>query len=328
MFRLSPRPCRLKFLLGPTLILVIGNNLINVPVYPPGLPASPSESAFIKPSAPADYSGAGKNPRRDSPTSMTTTPAHGQTTRARAVEAYGNLPLSFEANQGQADPQIKFLSRGGGYGLFLSETEATFYLSQPSGGRALDDSLDSREAVSDQTSPTPASVVRMKFLGSNPTPRLKGRDELDGRSNYFIGNDPEGWRTDIPTYAGVEYSNVYPGVDVVYRGDRRRLEYDFVVAPGTNPGVIKLAFKGVKNTRVDASGDLVLQTAGGEIRQRKPVIYQEAGGVKQYVEGRYLLKGRNEVGFEVGKYDAGRPLVIDPILVYSSYLGGGGNDFG
>ena len=100
MFRLSPRPCRLKFLLGPTLILVIGNNLINVPVYPPGLPASPSESAFIKPSAPADYSGAGKNPRRDSPTSMTTTPAHGQTTRARVVEAYGNLPLSFEANRG------------------------------------------------------------------------------------------------------------------------------------------------------------------------------------------------------------------------------------
>ena len=169
-------------------------------------------------------------------------------------------------------------------------------------------------------------VVRMKLVGANPSPRVSGLEELPGKSNYFIGNDPSQWRTNVPHYAKVQYNDVYPGVDLVYYGNQRQLEYDLVVAPGADPGAIALSFEGVERLRIDAQGDLVLHTSGGQIRQHKPLVYQEVDGGHREIAGAYVLNGDREVGFQIAAYDVGEPLIIDPVLTDSTYLGGNGND--
>jgi len=154
-----------------------------------------------------------------------------------------------------------------------------------------------------------------------------GTDELPGKNNYFIGKNPQKWHKNVPTFAKVKYENVYPGVDALFYGNQRQLEYDFVVAPGADPENIKLDFQGAKTLYINNDGDLILQTrGGGEIRQSKPVVYQDVDGVRRSVEGRYLLLDKTRVAFDIGTYDATRPLVIDPVLVYSSFLGSSGDD--
>ncbi|HEX5875671.1 MAG TPA: SBBP repeat-containing protein [Pyrinomonadaceae bacterium] len=236
-------------------------------------------------------------------------------TKARLNEAYGQLPLSFEANVGQVDPRVDFISRGSGYTLFLTPREAVLALRAASASSPTGDDHQS-------------TVVRMKFAGSETKPQAKAREELPGKVNYITGNDPKLWRTGISTYARVAYENVYPGVDLVYYGNQRQLEYDFVVHPGTDPTVIAINFEGVDQLKVDTQGELVLHTRGGEIRQRKPFIYQEVDGVRHEVAGSYKLKDANTVSFQLADYDANRPLVIDPVLVYSTFLGGAALDTG
>jgi sugar lactone lactonase YvrE len=227
-----------------------------------------------------------------------------------AVEAYGRLPLSFEANQGQADPEVRFLSRGNGYSLFLTGTEAVLALTRPEQAG---------------TAPDAADVIRMKLSGSTPAPRVSAEDPLPGTANYFIGNDPATWRTDAPTYARVRYEDVYPGVDLVYYGNQRQLEYDFAVAPGAGARSIRLQFEGARSLALNASGDLIVSTARGEIAFHKPVLYQVRNGQRQPVQGEFALFRNHAVGFSLGRYDHSRPLVIDPVLVYSTYLGAPGS---
>ena len=227
-------------------------------------------------------------------------------TRSHVVAAYGNLPLNFEANQGQIDDRlVKFLSRGSDYSLLLTATEARLTVTQP------------RDAAGRSAT----AVVRMTLVGASSDPDVIGRDEVPTKSHYFMGSDPTKWQTDIPNYAKVEYQEVYPGVDLVYYGNQRRLEYDFVVSPGADPSVIRLAFEGVDQLRVDDRGDLVLRVGRGEIRQHKPVVYQDIDGVRREISGSYLVRDRQQVTFQVGDYDASRPLTIDPVLVYSMILG-------
>ena len=238
-------------------------------------------------------------------------------TQVRMSEAYGKLPLSFEANQGQTDAQVNFLSRGSGYTLFLTATEAVLSLREsaaPSSGEARD------------TQVTTGTVLRMQLIGANPAPAVAGLERLPGQVNYFIGHDPARWRSNVPLYGKVKYEGVYPGIDLVYYGNQRQLEYDFVVAPGASPNAIRLELEGAERLDIDARGDLVIHTALGEIRQRKPLIYQERGGTREEISGRYVLLSGRQVGFEVGPYDTAQPLVIDPTLVYSTYLGGSGVD--
>ncbi len=246
-----------------------------------------------------------------------------QATQARVQEAYGKLPLSFEANHGQTDPRVKFLAGGSGYRLFLTPTEAVLALRKPTVDKTNEGSLGAHTAVKVKPTKPQQAVVRMKLVGANPGPQLAGQDELPGKSNYFIGNDPQQWRTNVSHYGKVKYEGVYPGVDLLYYGTGGQLEYDFVVAAGADPRVIKLSFAGADEMRIDACGDLVMDVGGGEIRQHKPVVYQEVEGVKQEVAGRYVMRGKRQVGIEVGGYDASRELVIDPVLVYSTYLGSG-----
>jgi len=238
---------------------------------------------------------------------------------ARLNEVYGQLPLSFEANVGQTDPRVDFISRGSGYTLFLTPREAVLRLASASPTTG-DGQSDHKSAA--------RAVLRMKFLGSEAKPRVAAQEELPGRVNYFMGKDPTRWRAGISTYAKVAYQNLYPRVDLVYYGNQRQLEYDFVVHPGADPEIIALGFEGADQLEVDTQGELVLHAGGGEIRQRKPLIYQEVDGVRHEVAGSYKLKDRNTVGFQLAGYDASRPLVIDPVLVYSTFLGGGRLDQG
>jgi hypothetical protein len=240
---------------------------------------------------------------------------------ARVSEAYGKLPLQFEANRGQTHEDVRFLSRGAGYSLYLTAGEAVLVLTRPDPDRKQDrrGKHERRDAYAKATK----VVVRMQLVDAALTPPVNGLEELPAKANYFVGNDPAKWRTGVPTYAKVHYRGVYPGIDLVYYGNQRQLEYDFVVAPGADPKKIVLGFKGADRLEIDAQGDLVLHVAGGPVRLRKPYVYQEIGGIRQEIAGGYLLHGANRVSFDVAAYDRGRPLVIDPVILsYSTYLGG------
>ena len=215
---------------------------------------------------------------------------------------YGRLPLAFEPNLGQTAPEVRFLARGGGMMAFFTDAETVMVL----GG-------------SEQ------AVVRMKLAGAMKPRQATGLEKLPGISNYFIGNDPKKWRTDVPHYARIEYQGVYPGIDLVWYGNQRQLEYDFVVGPGADAKQIQVAYEGVESVNVEANGELVLRTALGEVRQQQPRVYQEIGGKRAEVGARYAIVARNRVSFELAKYDRKRELRIDPVvLVYSTYLGGSG----
>jgi hypothetical protein len=232
-------------------------------------------------------------------------------------ENYGKLPLHFEANRGQTDKDVRFLSRGPGYSLYLTAGEAVLVLAKPN-----------PDAKQDAKAPVKSVALRMSLVGAARKLVVSGLDEQPGKANYFIGKDPAKWRTNVPTYAKVRYLNVYPGIDLVYYGNQRQLEYDLVVAPGGDPKKIVLGFKGADKLEIDAQGDLVLHAAGGDLRQHKPVIYQEIDGIRQEIAGSYVRKGTNRVGFQVAVYDRSRPLIIDPVLAYSTYLGGSSHDEG
>lgn len=245
--------------------------------------------------------------------------------REQQLKSYGKLSLAFEANQGQIDHQVQFLARGSGYGLFLTSTEAVLALRQPA---KHGEDIRNRSAVATASVQTHGAVLRMSLVGASTAPQAVGLEELPGKVNYFIGNDPTRWRADVPTYARVKYQDVYPGVDMIYYGNQRQLEYDLVVAPGTDPDVIALRFAGSKTLSLSPQGDLVQKVAGGEVVLRKPNLYQEVNGARRAIQGAYELRTQHRVGFQIGDYDTTRPLVIDPVLVYSTYLGGSMGDEG
>jgi hypothetical protein len=235
---------------------------------------------------------------------------------AAARARYGQAPLTFEPNQGQTGSGASYLARGLGYNLFLSATETTLGLQKRL--RAPGSTIEQR------------GVLRMQLVGANPLAQAQALEQQPGRSNYVHGRNPSQWRLKIPNFAKVRYVNVYPGIDTQYYGtNQRQVEFDFIVHPGANPGSIRLAYPGVTNPRLDAQGGLVLSTPGGDVVQRAPVLYQLQGSTRQPVAGRYTLFAGGQVGFQIqGAYDAGRVLYVDPVLDYSDYLGGSGEDSG
>ncbi len=236
---------------------------------------------------------------------------------AEIKEAYGKLPLSFEVNQGQSDSEVRFISRGSGYTLFLTSTGAVLSLPGVSGAKAgrSDDKQDSKGVV-----------LRMGLVGANPHSAVRGSSELPGKVNYLLSDLPSKWRTDVLTYSKVHYEDVYPGIDMVYYGNQRQLEYDFTLAPRADPGSILLNFEGADRIEIAENGDLLLRVGKGEVRQRKPFAYQIRRGLEEKVPSRYVLRGERQVGFELGSYDRSKPLIIDPVLAYSTYLGGDNQD--
>jgi len=243
---------------------------------------------------------------------------------ASVAENYGKLPLSFETNQGQSGPQVKFLSHGVGYSVFLTDSSATLALTEQDVSNAKLDQApeDGRKSISVPKA-RKIDVVQMSLAGGSHDAHAVGIDQLPGTANYFVGSDPTKWHRNLPTYSKVKYTDVYPGVDLIYYGNRRQLEYDFVIKPGANPQSIRLHFSGLRNLKLTPNGDLALSAGNGEIVFHRPVIYQVKNGNRQPIEGRFSLLAKQSVGFALGHYDHTKSLVIDPVLVYSTYFGGG-----
>lgn len=229
-------------------------------------------------------------------------------TPEKVLKTFGQLPLMFEPNVGQTDGRVKFMARGTGYGLFLTGNEAVLsFAAQPAkDGSAVE-----------------TSVLRMRLSGAAVAPRVSGEKPLPGKSNYFLGSEPSKWHRDVAQYARVKYKGVYPGVDLEYYGNQGQLEYDFTVAPGADPKAVRLSFAGGEKVALE-SGDLILSMCNASMRLHAPRVYQLREGQEQSVDSKFVLLAENEVGFEVGAYDRAQPLVIDPVLSYSTYLGGTG----
>ena len=258
------------------------------------------------------------------------------------VETYGKLGLNFEVNRGQLDPSVQFAARGSELGVFLRSAEAVLVLqrgrvSGQAGKVELVHDLSSlgslipaflrgsEQDLAEEAVPSgQPMVMSMKLVGARVESQGVGVEELEGRSNYFVGDDPAKWRTNIATYAKVKYASVYPGIDLVFHGNQQQLEYDFVVNPGGDPGRIQMDLGGSEKIFVDQStGDLVLGSQGEEVRFQKPVVYQAAADArKQFVDGRFILMADHRAGFEVGPYDHTKSLIIDPTLTYATYVGG------
>lgn len=220
---------------------------------------------------------------------------------ARSISAYGEVPIGFEANHGQSSDDVRFLSRGSGYGLYLRQ----------------------RDLVLAVGSPTRPSVLRMIPQGASARSRIEASRRLDGTVNYLVGGDGRSARRGVPTFGRVTYRQLYRGIDMVVRGHQGAVEYDFVLAPGSLPRTISLRLRGAQRLAVSASGDLLITTAAGVIRQSPPFAYQRIDGRRREVPARFRLRG-HRIGFRVGPYDRERPLVIDPVIEYSTFLGGAG----
>jgi uncharacterized repeat protein (TIGR01451 family) len=278
------------------------------------------------------------------PVLPTQKPSVDHATKREMAEAVAKIPMSFGANHGQTDKQVQFLSRGAAYTLFLTHDSAVLALPipatkptetkpEPSTARVLPYvGANTRFDSPNQRAYRGEEVLTMRVVGANQQARVEGVDKQVARTNYFIGNDPSQWHKDVPNYEKVRYAGIYPGIDLLYYGKQKQLEYDFVVNPGADAGAIALTFAGGADATkkipltITRDGDLVATIASGEINFHKPVIYQNKGNVKTLVNGRYALKADGRVGFELGAYDHLKQLVIDPVLSYSTYLGGSNDD--
>src|SRR5271170_1281576 len=234
------------------------------------------------------------------------------------------LPLFFEADEGQTDPSVRFLTRSGGYTMFLTPTE-TVLVEGKNGSVNRDKFGKGFAAVRPDAKNAKQSVLRMELLGANSAPEFQGLQELPGKGNYLIGKDQAAWHTNVALFSEVRVAKVYPGVDLLFHGDQRQLEYDFVVAPGADPRRIGFKISGAKKIEIDANGNLVLHTADSEFEMRKPLIYQGEGASRSEVQGKFVLSAKNEVHFALGPYDHSEKLVIDPAIDCATFLGGAGS---
>jgi hypothetical protein len=252
----------------------------------------------------------------------TTAPPLSPKQKADLTRDYGKLPLVFEANGGQTAPEVHYLAHGQGYQLFLTSQEAVLALRRPASGAKPAKGASLLLARRAPNAIVRASTLRMHFDGANPAAEIAGTNPLPGRVNYFIGNDPQKWHTDIPSYEAVRYQGIYPGVDVLFYGHGQSLEYDFVVAPGADPEAIALSIAGARKLELDSRGDALMEVTGGKVVLQKPVIYQETNGVRREIAGNYSIAHDRQIRFSVAAYDHTQPLIVDPLLNYSTYVGG------
>lgn len=233
---------------------------------------------------------------------------------AGATQQFGHLPLAFEVNRGQVDPQVKYVARAADFSAYLTASGVVVGLHP-----RVDD------ARTRHVSGSAPSPLAMQFIGANREPSITGQNELAGKANYLIGADPGRWQMDVPTYGQVEYANLYSGIDLLFYGTHQQLEYDFLVAAGADPAQIGFSISGVDQVALTEAGDLLLRGIDWNVVERAPYAYQLVDGARRTVPARYTVAG-HQVSFQLETYDAARPLVIDPVLSYSTYLGGSGVD--
>jgi hypothetical protein len=253
---------------------------------------------------------------------------------ARVRASMETLPLAFEANQDQTDPQVKYMARGNGYTVFLTANDTVFALHSSSQAAATRVTRNHGLAGTTQPAAAPAAekdrtaAIHMHLIGGNPQSQIIADSKLPGRSNYFIGNDRSQWHADVAQYARICYRDAYPGVTMAFYGVQKQLEFDFIVAPGAIPAAIRLGVTGASRIATDHSGNLILASSAGDVLLHKPVAYQQKDGTREPVDARFVLQSKNQVSFELGDYDRSRELVIDPSVTYATYLGGTAEDDG
>jgi Beta-propeller repeat/Cep192 domain 4 len=249
--------------------------------------------------------------------------------KSNAAERRAALPLAFEPNRGQAVPDVKFLAHGNASTVFLSATDILMVLRRGKSSSRGGFASRGRPLFAGTSLNAPSEVLRVCLEGANAAAAAEGRAQLAGTSNYFIGNDSAKWIRNVPTYASVKFRGVYPGIDAVYYGNRRKLEFDFIVAPGASPRTISLKITGKRShasVRMGQNGNLFVRTLAGDLSFAKPRVYQMGGNPgmqsRRFVRSRYAIKKDGRLSFEIGPYDRTKPLIIDPVLSYSTYLGG------
>jgi beta-propeller repeat-containing protein len=254
----------------------------------------------------------------------TAQPATSARQTTRVLASMGSIPLAFEANRGQTNPQVKFMARGNGYTVFLTAHDTVFALHSSS----LPATRFTHRAGTTQATQDRTAAIHMRLLGGNPDSPVTASDQLPSRSNYFIGNDRRQWHTNVPQYERVSYREAYPGVSLAYYGVQKQLEFDFIVAPSASPAPIRLGISGANRISTDNSGNLILASSAGNVLLHKPVAYQPKDGARQPVEARFILQAHNQVSFALGNYDRSHELVIDPSVSYATYIGGTAEDDG
>lgn len=224
-----------------------------------------------------------------------------------------HLPLYFEENIGQLDPKVKFLSRGQGYTFYFTPQEVVMGL----------------KGALEQEGSSVVAFLSIQFIDAEQNPRIAGVDLQECKTHYYKGNDPAKWQTNVPNFAKVRYANLYPGIDAVFYGNQNSFEYDIAIAPGRDPQGIRLRIEGAQELSIDSLGNLCMHVdEQQQVQMNKPIVYQEMNGGKVFVDGEFVLLAENTIGFTVGAYDPMHPLIIDPLILYSSFLGGNSDDQG
>lgn len=316
------------------------------------IPVGLAITSFI--AAAALLRGAAQRPSIQAHSQATSRPADpplASADHSRVNASYAALPLAFEPNVGQTDPQVRYVARGRGYSLFVTSTSAYFAVPVPSHpsrvesahqeidlGRGKREFLRDARPAGEQRNAV--ASIEMDLLGSNLQPQIGGENQLPGVTNYILGRDPSKWRSGLAHYGQVRYRDVYPGVDLAYHGAAQvqaqaleaqvtnKFEFDFLINPGANPEAVQLGFHGSKGLRTNASGDLVLASAAGDLQLHRPFAYQELNGKRQSVDAHFVIHAKDRVSFALGNYDHNRQVVIDPTVTYSTYLSGSMEDDG
>jgi len=258
-------------------------------------------------------------------------------TRVRFQGAYGSLPLYFIQNDGQVDERVKFYEKGSGHTTFFTKEGVCLQLV----GRQKTE--DRKQKTKSKTSNPKSEIVKFSFFNANKDIEIVAEGVQDGKVNYLIGNDPKSWRTNIPTYKAVVYKGLYKDIDIRFYGTNRQLEYDIIVGPGADPSNVKFAYEGIEDLRITEDGDLEIILKEGKLIQKRPYIYQEIDGKRMEIEGKFKVQSKKFktqnsklltinlqfiYGFQIVSYNKDYPIIVDPVLIYSTYLGGSSNDYG
>ncbi|MFQ5480130.1 MAG: SBBP repeat-containing protein, partial [Thermodesulfobacteriota bacterium] len=250
--------------------------------------------------------------------------------KAEVINSYGKLPLYFIENKGQVDAQVKFYERGAGHATFFTGDGVVIALTKSEGKREETAKPAGPEIIkANKGRKHTTEAVSLSFVGANKKAKISADEKMSGKVNYFVGSDRSKWGSNVPTYGAVTYKDIYKNIDVKFYGNNKNIEHDVIIRPGGDPSLVKFAYKGAQGLKVTKKGGLEVILKNGKIIEQAPVIYQEIKGTRVAVDGAYKLLGQKDgafsYGFDVASYDHDKTIVIDPVLTYSTYLGG--NDY-